>query len=48
MGVSEQGESSLLLDEKLLGLMDQLDLLAEKRSTLNSLIEQVELATTEC
>nr|XP_020472349.1 coiled-coil domain-containing protein 115 isoform X2 [Monopterus albus] len=40
MGVSELDESSLLLDEKLLRFMDQLELLEEKRVTLNSLIEQ--------
>uniref|UniRef100_A0A7N6AXM0 Vacuolar ATPase assembly protein VMA22 n=1 Tax=Anabas testudineus TaxID=64144 RepID=A0A7N6AXM0_ANATE len=40
MGVSELEESSLLLDEKLLQFMDQLELLEEKRATLNSLIEQ--------
>lgn len=39
MGVSEE-ESSLLLDEKLIRFMDQLELLEEKRATLNSLIEQ--------
>ena len=41
MGVSKLEESSLLLDEKLLRFMDQLELLEEKRATLNSLIEQV-------
>ena len=41
MGVSELEESSSLLDEKLLRFMDQLELLEEKRATLNSLIEQV-------
>ncbi|XP_076596220.1 vacuolar ATPase assembly protein VMA22 [Chaetodon auriga] len=40
MGVSELEESSLLLDERLLRFMDQLELLEEKRATLNSLIEQ--------
>ncbi|XP_070766979.1 coiled-coil domain-containing protein 115 [Enoplosus armatus] len=40
MGVSQLEESSLLLDEKLLRFMDQLELLEEKRATLNSLIEQ--------
>ncbi|XP_073326526.1 coiled-coil domain-containing protein 115 [Pagrus major] len=40
MGVSELEESSSLLDEKLLRFMDQLELLEEKRATLNSLIEQ--------
>lgn len=40
MGVTELEESSLLLDEKLLRFMDQLELLEEKRATLNSLIEQ--------
>ncbi|XP_010745476.2 coiled-coil domain-containing protein 115 [Larimichthys crocea] len=40
MGVSELEESSLLLDEKLLRFMDQLESLEEKRATLNSLIEQ--------
>ncbi|XP_068588667.1 coiled-coil domain-containing protein 115 [Cebidichthys violaceus] len=40
MGVSELEESSVLLDEKLLRFMDQLELLEEKRATLNSLIEQ--------
>ncbi|KAM4611132.1 coiled-coil domain-containing protein 115 [Polymixia lowei] len=33
-------EESLLIDEKLLRFMDQLELLEEKRATLNSLIEQ--------
>lgn len=41
MGVSELDKSSLLLDEKLLRFMDQLELLEEKRLALNSLIEQV-------
>lgn len=41
MGVSEVEESSLLLDEKLLRFMEQLELLEEKRATFNSLIEQV-------
>ncbi len=41
MGKSELEESSLLLDEKLLRFMDQLESLEEKRATLNSLIEQV-------
>lgn len=40
MGVKELEESSLLLDDKLLRFMDQLELLAEKRAKLNSLIEQ--------
>lgn len=40
MGVSALEEASLSLDEKLLRLMDQLELLEEKRATLNSLIEQ--------
>ncbi|XP_074500377.1 coiled-coil domain-containing protein 115 isoform X2 [Sebastes fasciatus] len=40
MGVLELKECSLLLDEKLLRLMDQLELLEEKRAALNSLIEQ--------
>ncbi|XP_032376664.1 coiled-coil domain-containing protein 115 [Etheostoma spectabile] len=40
MGVSELEDYSLLLDEKLLRFMDQLALLEEKRTTLNSLIEQ--------
>ncbi|XP_008302307.1 coiled-coil domain-containing protein 115 isoform X2 [Stegastes partitus] len=40
MGVSEEEESSLLLDEKLIRFMDQLESLEEKRATLNSLIEQ--------
>ncbi|KAM8862519.1 coiled-coil domain-containing protein 115 [Spinachia spinachia] len=40
MGVSESWESSLLLDEKLLRFMEQLELLEEKRASLNSLIEQ--------
>lgn len=40
MGVSEPEECSLSLDEKLLRFMDQLELLEEKRTTLNSLIEQ--------
>ncbi|KAK1898655.1 Coiled-coil domain containing protein 115 [Dissostichus eleginoides] len=40
MVVLELEESSLLLDEKLLRFMDQLELLEEKRAALNSLIEQ--------
>ncbi|XP_062420851.1 coiled-coil domain-containing protein 115 [Pungitius pungitius] len=40
MGVSESEESSMLLDEKLLRFMEQLELLEEKRASLNSLIEQ--------
>ncbi|XP_074537974.1 coiled-coil domain-containing protein 115 [Halichoeres trimaculatus] len=40
MGVSKLEESSLLLDDKLLCFMDQLELLEEKRAALNSLIEQ--------
>ncbi|XP_022597174.1 coiled-coil domain-containing protein 115 isoform X2 [Seriola dumerili] len=40
MGISELEESSLSLDGKLLRFMDQLELLEEKRATLNSLIEQ--------
>ncbi|XP_017270541.1 coiled-coil domain-containing protein 115 [Kryptolebias marmoratus] len=40
MGVSEGEESCLLLDEKLLHFMDQLELLEKKRTSLNSLIEQ--------
>ncbi|XP_029291429.1 vacuolar ATPase assembly protein VMA22 [Cottoperca gobio] len=40
MGISELEESSLLLDEKLMRFMDQLELLEEKRAALNSLIEQ--------
>ncbi|XP_041860478.1 coiled-coil domain-containing protein 115 [Melanotaenia boesemani] len=40
MGVSEVQGSCLLLDEKLLRFMDQLELLEQKRATLNSLIEQ--------
>lgn len=40
MGVSEVEVSSLQLDEKLMRFMDQLELLEEKRATLNSLIEQ--------
>lgn len=42
MNISEMDESALLLDEKLLQFMDQLELLEEKRATLNSLIEQVD------
>lgn len=38
--MSEVEESSLQLDEKLMRFMDQLELLEEKRATLNSLIEQ--------
>lgn len=41
MGVKELEQSSLLLDEKLLRFMEQLELLEEKRAALNSLIEQV-------
>ncbi|XP_029912684.1 vacuolar ATPase assembly protein VMA22 [Myripristis murdjan] len=40
MGQSELEESSLMLDEKLLRCMEQLELLEEKRAALNSLIEQ--------
>ncbi|XP_028266536.1 vacuolar ATPase assembly protein VMA22 [Parambassis ranga] len=40
MGVPEEEKSSLLLDEKLLCFMEQLELLEAKRATLNSLIEQ--------
>lgn len=40
MGVSKLEESSLLLDDKLLCFMDQLELLEEKRASLNSLIEE--------
>lgn len=40
MVVLELEESSLLLDEKLLRFMDQLELLEEKRAAVNSLIEQ--------
>ncbi|KAK2851435.1 hypothetical protein Q5P01_007711 [Channa striata] len=40
MGVTDSEECSLLLDEKLLRFMDQLELLEDKRATLNSLIEQ--------
>lgn len=40
MGKSELEEISLSVDEKLLRFMDQLELLEEKRATLNSLIEQ--------
>ncbi|XP_029361602.1 vacuolar ATPase assembly protein VMA22 [Echeneis naucrates] len=40
MGVSELEESCLSLDEKLLGFMEQLDVLEQKRAALNSLIEQ--------
>lgn len=47
MGVTELEEPSLLLDEKLLRFMDQLELLEEKRASLNSLIEQVPLQTLQ-
>lgn len=47
MGVTELEESSLLLDEKLLRFMDQLELLEEKRATLNTLIEQVTLQSLQ-
>ncbi|KAM6925203.1 coiled-coil domain-containing protein 115 [Xenentodon cancila] len=40
MGTSELEDYNELLDEKLLRFMDQLELLEEKRATLNSLIEQ--------
>ncbi|KAM3833950.1 coiled-coil domain-containing protein 115 [Diretmus argenteus] len=40
MGLSELEESSLQIDETLLRFMEQLELLEEKRATLNSLIEQ--------
>lgn len=48
MGLSEMEESCLQLDEKLLRFMDQLELLEEKRATLNSLIEQVPPEMTGC
>ena len=41
MGLSKTEETSLLLDEQLLQYMDQLESLQEKRSALNTLIEQV-------
>lgn len=47
MGVSESEGSSTLLDEKLLRFMEQLELLEEKRASLNSLIEQVTLHTED-
>ncbi|XP_059911586.1 coiled-coil domain-containing protein 115 isoform X1 [Gadus macrocephalus] len=40
MGLSKTEETSLLLDEQLLQYMDQLESLQEKRSALNTLIEQ--------
>ncbi|KAI3357710.1 hypothetical protein L3Q82_016111 [Scortum barcoo] len=40
MGKAELEECSLSLDEKLVRFMDQLELLEEKRASLNSLIEQ--------
>ncbi|XP_054464488.1 coiled-coil domain-containing protein 115 [Anoplopoma fimbria] len=40
MVVSDLDKSSVLLDEKLLCFMEQLELLEEKRAALNSLIEQ--------
>lgn len=40
MGLSEVDEASVLLDETLLRFMEQLELLEEKRASLNSLIEQ--------
>ncbi|XP_056130828.1 coiled-coil domain-containing protein 115 [Lampris incognitus] len=40
MVLSERDEASLLMDEKLLRFMEQLELLEEKRASLNSLIEQ--------
>lgn len=40
MGLSELEHSSLEVDEKLLRFMDQLELLEEKRASLNALIEQ--------
>ncbi|KAJ3586233.1 hypothetical protein NHX12_012633 [Muraenolepis orangiensis] len=40
MGLSKTKEASLLIDEQLLQYMDQLELLQEKRATLNALIEQ--------
>lgn len=40
MGVNEFDESSLFLDDMLLRLMEQLQLLDEKRAALNSLTEQ--------
>lgn len=47
MVASETDESSLLLDEKLLQFMEQLEKLEEKRATLNSLIEQVTLGNKQ-
>lgn len=41
MGKKELEESSLFLDEILLRLMEQLQLLDDKRAALNSLTEQV-------
>lgn len=41
MGNKELEESSLFLDELLLRLMEQLQLLGDKRAALNSLTEQV-------
>ncbi|XP_034027381.1 LOW QUALITY PROTEIN: coiled-coil domain-containing protein 115 [Thalassophryne amazonica] len=41
MGLSELEESCVLLDEKVLRFMEQLEVLEEKRAALNSLIEQV-------
>uniref|UniRef100_A0A1A8D1P1 Vacuolar ATPase assembly protein VMA22 n=1 Tax=Nothobranchius kadleci TaxID=1051664 RepID=A0A1A8D1P1_NOTKA len=40
MGVSGREQSSPSLDDKLLRFMDQLELLEQKRTSLNSLIEQ--------
>ncbi|XP_054905572.1 coiled-coil domain-containing protein 115 [Poeciliopsis prolifica] len=40
MGVLREEDACLSMDEKLLYFMDQLELLEEKRKTLNSLIEQ--------
>lgn len=46
MGVSQLNESSVFLDEELLRFMDLLELLEEKRTAFNSLIEQVAHKTT--
>uniref|UniRef100_A0A3B3ZEM2 Vacuolar ATPase assembly protein VMA22 n=1 Tax=Periophthalmus magnuspinnatus TaxID=409849 RepID=A0A3B3ZEM2_9GOBI len=40
MGLPDLEQSSRELDEKLLRFMDQLELLEEKRASLNALIEQ--------
>lgn len=41
MGLSQLEKSSVMLDDELLRFMELLELLEEKRTAFNSLIEQV-------